>query len=262
MESVLHRIPKAALEGLAREFSSGRIQPPYSTLSISDFIAAAVRPSVAAELNRLASCGMKPAQIAIVMELLAAERARQQSDHDRIQMVWTGPDQDECSVRDTSVVARELLSQAKASLLITTFSISKDSTTFEPVAEAMERNPKLDVTVVLDIDMSQNSLFGPQAAAAFARGFWTKKWPWHTRPKVYYDPRGVDPNPLARARQHSKCIVADLERVLITSANYTESGQLRNIELGVVIRDQTLAARVDNQFRTLITNNLLLPLNP
>jgi len=203
---------------------------------------------------------MTGAQIGIVMDLLATERARQQNDGDRIQMVWTGPDQEGPSARDTGVVARELLGQASQSLLISTFSISRDSTTFEPLNEAMIRNHELEVTLVLHVEMLRQSMFGERAASAFARDFWATKWPWPTRPKVFFDPRGVVDNPMGRALQHSKCIVADLERVFITSSNYTESGQLRNIELGVLIRDEKLAGRVDGQFRSLIKKGLLNPL--
>jgi len=203
---------------------------------------------------------MSPGQIAIVMELLATERARQQSDHDKIQMVWTDPYQDGPCARDTGVLARELLGQATRSLLITTFSISRNSTTFQPVSEAMNRNPNLDVTIILNIDMSRQNLFGQSAADAFTKDFWMTKWPWPQRPKVFYDPRGTARNPMDRAIQHSKCIVADLERVFVTSSNYTESGQLRNVELGVVIRDGELAVRVVELFRNFIAQGYLLPL--
>ena len=194
----------------------------------------------------------------MVVELLAVERSRQEDE--RIQMVWTGPDQEGPAVRDTGVVARELLSQATRSLLITTFSISRDSKTFEPVSEVMERNKELDVTLALHIDMSRQSLFGDRAVAAFAKDFWGSKWPWSTRPKVFFDPRGVVEDPMGRALQHAKCIVADQEQVFITSSNYTESGQLRNIELGAVIHDGRLAARIEKQFRSLIEKRYLLPL--
>jgi phosphatidylserine/phosphatidylglycerophosphate/cardiolipin synthase-like enzyme len=194
------------------------------------------------------------------MGLLAAERARQQRANDGIQMVWTGPDQEGPAARDTGVVARELLGQASRSLLITTFSISRDATTFEPVNEAMRRNNDLDVMLVLHIDMSRHSLYGEMAIAAFARDFWASKWPWPLRPKVFFDPRGTEEHPIGRALQHSKCIVADMERVLITSSNYTESGHLRNIELGVLISDERLAKRVVGQFRSLIAKGLLHPL--
>jgi phosphatidylserine/phosphatidylglycerophosphate/cardiolipin synthase-like enzyme len=203
---------------------------------------------------------MSPSQIGIVLDLLAKERARQQDDADRIQMVWTGPDQEGPAARDTGVVARELLGQASKSLLITTYSISRGSTTFEPVNDAMQEHPDLDVTLIIHVDMSRQSLYGTEAAAAFAREFWLTRWPWESRPRVFYDPRGVLQRPAGRALQHAKCIVIDVQRVFITSANYTESGQQRNVELGVVIRDERLAERVSQQFRSLIAKGLLMPL--
>ena len=257
MPSILHTLPRTVLEELARALSSGRLHPPYSTMGLSEWLHGSAQDSTCAELERFQSAGMTPAQIGIMMELLATERARQQSDQDRIQMVWTGPDQEGQYARDTGVVARELLGRAQQSLLITTFSISRDQATFAPVNEAMQRNNQLGVTIVLHVDMSRQNQFGQLAAAEFARDFWNTKWPWSTRPKVFYDPRGTNEHARDRALQHSKCIVADLEHVFITSSNYTESGQLRNIELGVVIRDQKLAARVAAQFRSLIGNGLL-----
>jgi phosphatidylserine/phosphatidylglycerophosphate/cardiolipin synthase-like enzyme len=203
---------------------------------------------------------MSAAQVGMLLDLLAKERARQQEDTDRIQMVWTGPDQEGPAARDTGVVARELLGQASKSLLITTYSISRGSNTFEPVNETICRNPYLDVTIVLHVDMSSQSLYGASAAAAFARDFWISRWPWKSRPKVFYDPRGVVERPLGRALQHAKCIVVDEQRVFITSANYTESAQQRNVELGVVIRDERLAERVSEQFRSLIWKGLLVSL--
>jgi len=204
---------------------------------------------------------MTSPQIGIMVELLAHERARQQMDQDRIQMVWTGPDQEgHPSVRDTGVVARELLGQAQRSLLITTFSVSRDATTFEPVKTAMERNPDLEVTLVLHATLSKHLLYGGPAVAAFAKEFWTTKWPWPHHPGVFFDPRGVLEHPMDRALQHSKCIVADQDRVFVTSSNCTESGQLRNIELRLLIRDERLAVRVVGQFRSLIASGLLSPL--
>lgn len=260
MTSVLHSLPRTALERLTIALKSGRLTFPYQPLSLSEILAAKDLPFVASELNRLNDLGFTPQHLGVVMELLGTERARQQADQDRLQMVWTGPDQDTRTARDTSVVARELLSEASTSLLITTFSLSKDARTFEPVGLAMQKNPQLEVLVVLNVEMSRQSLYGTAAVEAFARDFWTTKWPWAARPRVYFDPRGVQFDPMERALQHAKCIVADLERVLVTSANYTESGHLRNVELGVVVRDADLARRVDSQFRTLIAEKFLVPL--
>lgn len=260
MASVLHSLPRTALERLTTALKSGRLSFPYQPLSLSEILATKDISSVAAELNRLNDLGFTSKHLSVVMELLTTERARQQADQDRLQMVWTGPDQDTRTARDTSVVARELLSEASTSLLITTFSLSKDARTFEPVGLAMQEKPGLEVLIVLNVDMSRQNLYGRAAIEAFASEFWTTKWPWKVRPRVYFDPRGVQFDPMERAIQHAKCIVADLERVLVTSANFTESGHLRNVELGVVVRDADLARRVDSQFRTLIAEKFLVEL--
>ena len=55
-------------------------------------------------------------------------------------------------------------------------------------------------------------------------------------------------------------LVADGEAVFMTSANLTDAALDRNIELGVLIRDRSLAASVISYFRGLIDKKLLSPL--
>ena len=50
--------------------------------------------------------------------------------------------------------------------------------------------------------------------------------------------------------------------VFVTSANLTEAALDRNIELGLLVRDRTVAATTLVHFRTLIEKNLLQPLPP
>ncbi len=237
------------LEELGRALASGRIQPPYSGLAVGEWLADGDHGAVCAELERLRAAGLTGRQIGLVLDLLANERAMEQRVSDRIQLVWTGPDQEGPAARDTSVVVRELLSQAERSLLIATYSISRNAAIFEPVNSALQRNPDLDVTLILHVDMSRRSLYGDRAVSEFAREFWTSHWQWKSRPKVFFDPRGVIEETYARANQHAKCVVVDDERVFITSANYTGWAQERNIELGVVIEDGALAERVASKFR-------------
>jgi phosphatidylserine/phosphatidylglycerophosphate/cardiolipin synthase-like enzyme len=55
-------------------------------------------------------------------------------------------------------------------------------------------------------------------------------------------------------------VVTDDAAVFVTSANLTEAAFDRNIELGILLRDRTLAANVTSHFRTLIERGLLNPL--
>ena len=90
----------------------------------------------------------------------------------------------------------------------------------------------------------------------FADDFWGKAWPGKCRPRVFYDPRSVaDDGP--GGVLHAKAVVADDEAVFVTSANLTEAAFDRNIELGLLARDRTLAATTVLHFQTLIEQGLL-----
>ena len=59
---------------------------------------------------------------------------------------------------------------------------------------------------------------------------------------------------------HAKCVLVDGKRSFLTSANLTEAAFERNIELGLVVRDRTLAASMSAHFRVLIDQGLLFAL--
>jgi phosphatidylserine/phosphatidylglycerophosphate/cardiolipin synthase-like enzyme len=63
------------------------------------------------------------------------------------------------------------------------------------------------------------------------------------------------------ASQHSKCILVDGATAFITSANFTESAHERNVELGVLFRDNPrVAESIRLKFESLIQNEFLKPL--
>ena len=72
-----------------------------------------------------------------------------------------------------------------------------------------------------------------------------------SRPAVYYDPRSLELDGPTGVL-HAKAVVVDDEAVFITSANLTEAALDRNIEMGLVVRDRSLALNVSKQFRGLI----------
>lgn len=59
---------------------------------------------------------------------------------------------------------------------------------------------------------------------------------------------------------HAKALVVDDEAAFVTSANLTEAAFDRNIEVGVLSRDRTVAASLAKHFRVLIERKLLHPL--
>lgn len=71
-------------------------------------------------------------------------------------------------------------------------------------------------------------------------------------PDIFYDPQALAPGPRDRASLHAKCVIIDARKVLISSANFTEAGQQRNIEVGLTFRSPVVAERLLRFVDTLV----------
>jgi phosphatidylserine/phosphatidylglycerophosphate/cardiolipin synthase-like enzyme len=63
-----------------------------------------------------------------------------------------------------------------------------------------------------------------------------------------------------RACLHARYIVVDGVKVFISSANFTEAAQLRNIEVGVLIESAATANQVSTFFTGLVNAGGVLPI--
>lgn len=87
-----------------------------------------------------------------------------------------------------------------------------------------------------------------------------EKWPGTRRPEVYFDPRGLTTDDDVRASWHAKCVVIDDEVAFVTSANFTEWAQQRNVEAGALIRSRYFASQLRGQLEGLIRSRGVLRL--
>src|ERR1035441_5495481 len=79
-------------------------------------------------------------------------------------------------------------------------------------------------------------------------------WPTdRALPEIYFDPRSLSIDAKQRAVLHAKCIVVDGQTAFVSSANFTEAAQERNIEVGVLVRSQIIAERLTTFFAALIS---------
>jgi phosphatidylserine/phosphatidylglycerophosphate/cardiolipin synthase-like enzyme len=78
-----------------------------------------------------------------------------------------------------------------------------------------------------------------------------------TRPTVYFDPRTMSANPSSRASWHAKCVLVDDRVSFVTSANFTEWAQLRNVEAGVLVRNAHFTRQLRAQFDALVQASLV-----
>jgi phosphatidylserine/phosphatidylglycerophosphate/cardiolipin synthase-like enzyme len=209
-------------------------------------------------LSKLTADGLSPEHLAFFLDLLAAERdSRQASSHD-VELVSTGPETSELPARDTRIVVRELFRQADRFVVIAGYAVYQGREVFRALAERMDENPHLDVRMFLDVQRTYGGTSPPsEILRRFAKRFRKHEWPGTRLPDVYYDPRALDPESSKRASLHAKCVVIDERVAFISSANFTEAAQVRNIEVGALVRSEPFARQLAGHFLGLADRHLL-----
>lgn len=205
-----------------------------------------------------------------VADVVLAERRNRPGP--TLTLVWTGDDPGISHSRHTRVFLPELFARAREHVLIAGYSFDHGADTFPALHQAM-----VDHSVSAELFVDANQLVERLKQAARAGGrdwgllatpmnraqspiergraavalFYTLMWPFgDPRPKVFFDPRTAERASIVSL--HAKCVVVDHHYTLITSANFTNRGQKRNIEAGVAIDDRTLATSLERQWRNLV----------
>jgi phosphatidylserine/phosphatidylglycerophosphate/cardiolipin synthase-like enzyme len=202
-------------------------------------------------LQQLSAEGLLPIHMALLLEQAVSTIDASLGAWAVAELVWTGPESVAAQSRDTAIVVNELFAQASHSVLVSTFAIKQWHRVFGSLATRMNDVPSLHARLFLHIERKWNdtrddSMLLHEFAHAFAA-----EWPGVRRPEVYYDPRGLSPDAEVRASWHAKCVVVDDEVSLVTSANFTEWAQQRNVEAGALIRSPHFARQLRAQFDAL-----------
>ncbi|MEO0987906.1 MAG: DISARM system phospholipase D-like protein DrmC [Cyanobacteria bacterium J06639_14] len=262
MSSIFHQLSRPALESLADVLGRQYLQLPCSPAALVHTVPSTLIPQIAAELNQLKQQGMQEQHLTYMLRLLAQERQRSQEQRNSIDLVWTGEEFLGTESRDTRIVVKELFTNAQKSIVISSYALDtgrKAKELFEPLAQRMENNLNLQVHLFVNISRPyrQNDKSDATLIREFAETFRHKIWPGQRFPHVFYDPRALSKEIFPRACLHAKCIVVDDERLLITSANFTEAAHQRNIEAGVLLADPIVAKAMRSQFAMLVERKIL-----
>ncbi len=229
----LDDLSPACLEQLASALETGALSPPFPAFALARHVGDGRAEAVADALCHAAAGGVDPTGLAFALRLLANERVRLAQAEERVHLVWTGPEAAASASRDTSVVVQELFASARTSVLVAGFVAVQGKTLFEPLSARLAEHPELIVRMFFNVgrpygDTSDDS----EILRRFAERFREEHWPWESPPAVFYDPRALSRESGPRSVLHAKCVVVDDERALVTSANFTEAAQERNIEAG------------------------------
>jgi phosphatidylserine/phosphatidylglycerophosphate/cardiolipin synthase-like enzyme len=247
-EGWLDAATAADLEGLAQALRDGRI-PGFASAS-------AIQHAGFGEgaVNFLREFeGTSPRHLARMLTRLARERRAADDRYASVaRLVWSGDAHDEEGIRDTRVVIDDLFQRAESHVLVATYVIYEGITVFRRLAERMRSRPSLEVD--LYVNLSSNSGEPDEEdrdVTGYVDAFRREHWPPDVRiPSLYYDPetrrKGAE-----RCSLHAKCVVVDDRWAFVTSANFTEAAQERNIEVGVVLDHPRIATSLVARFEAL-----------
>ncbi len=232
-----------SLQALAASFGDGPMRRGIQTSTVQT-IAGAATAEVLGALQSLEREGFTPAQLAQLLDLLSAERARHPRPETLIELVLSGPEVESAPMQDTAAVMQTLVRGAEREILLVGYAINDGRTIFRDVAERMQAVPGLQVTLCINIPRGSDSSAAPFVVERFAQDFRRRHWPGDRLPALYYLPASLDANASSRASLHAKCVVVDRARALVTSANFTEAAQSRNVEIGLLVQHAPIATRI------------------
>lgn len=248
--SAFDGVSAATLRALASALRSGQLAAPLSAFSLSK-VAHCPAP-LAAELQSLASDGMAPAHLALLLDARAEAAEARMAGASGCELVWTGPESIVSHSRDTAVVIEEIFSTACRSVLVSSYVVQRGDLVFRSLARRMQEKVDLHARMFLHVARKPNDTRDESELLREFAGSLGSQWPGQRRPEVFYDPRTLAADRDVRASWHAKCVLADDEVAFVTSANFTEWAQARNVEAGVLVRSSHFAMQLRRQFDGLV----------
>jgi phosphatidylserine/phosphatidylglycerophosphate/cardiolipin synthase-like enzyme len=252
----LHELQTASLRALAASLLEGSLSVGITGFAVQQIAGANAR-RLEACLQDLQRSGIDSNATALLATAIADARGMSVDAASLFELVLSGPELDGVPTSDTAATMRALVAQAQSEILLVGYAVHNGKVLFGPVGERLERNPGLKVRLCLDIrrewgDHAPDS----EIVRRYTEELRSKHWPSSVLPELYFDRRALSTE-ADRASLHAKCVIVDRKAALVTSANFTEAAQRRNIEAGVLIRHVPSAARLAEYFNGLIASGLL-----
>jgi phosphatidylserine/phosphatidylglycerophosphate/cardiolipin synthase-like enzyme len=259
---LLSNLTNGELRQLAAELSAGRLAPPYDPLMLSRWLNSAQTTALASQLSIYDEQGLAPRHIALLCMAVLEDRSRRVGIKEFVDLVATSPLDVPDACRDTSAVVQSLFAAAEQSVDVVGYAIYQGREVFRVLADRMQEVPALRVRMFLNVVRpTGDTSAAREIVRRFAQRFVDRDWPAGKQlPELFYDPRAVDADPSRRASLHAKVVVVDDCRCFISSANFTEAGHQRNIEIGVRLESDHLARELRGFLDVLLQRQTFVPI--
>jgi phosphatidylserine/phosphatidylglycerophosphate/cardiolipin synthase-like enzyme len=259
---ILPRLSTSDLTALATALESGWIAPS-SPEKLFRTYAGDDAPLLKEWLRGITPETFSPNQVARMLRAVGAGRAREQILAP--DLVVSGPDVPGVPTADTHSVVQSLFQEATSEVVLAGYAFYNGHALFERLHEHWTRNPSLKVLFHVDVPRRHGDTSSAEGIITkYVADFRANHWPWHPVPELYFDPRALESVSKTRASLHAKIVVIDRRKLLLTSANFTEAAQQKNIEMGVLCSLPHLAERICCYLEGLRKSGVLrrLPVSP
>lgn len=185
--------------------------------------------------------------IALALRAAGEAAAAVVAEH-HAEIAWTGPATDAVPLRRVDQVIYDMVETAKEEVLLVTYAAYKAERALRALRDASDRR----VRVKLVLELAQES--GGKITFDGLRAFRTAV----PSAQVYYWPldRRKRSASGSYGAMHAKCVVADRNRAIVSSANITDFALELNMELGMLVGG-SIAAMLADHFDQLIVRGEL-----
>lgn len=247
----LHALSETTLRSLSRSLREGSLALGFDRRAIEQ-LTGSEWSRVLACLEDLAATGMQSAHIAHLIDAVVRERQRSPDLALLFDLVLSGPEVGGVPTADTAAVVNGLIGEANEEILLIGYAVHNGKKLFAPLAQRIAAIPSMRVIFYLNVARPYgDTSLDMEILRRFISDFREKHWPARELPEIYYDPRSLAMSPAERASLHAKCLIIDRKAAIITSANFTEAAQRKNIEVGVTLRHQPTVHRLVSYFEAL-----------
>jgi cardiolipin synthase A/B len=182
-----------------------------------------------------------PAILALIFSAATAVEGKHHDDP-LIELVWSGPHNFAFSMRRTDEALLHLIASAQHTLYLSSYVFYQFDSLQQALIGAIER--EVSVNLFLEIDKLKNlERFNRMIPKNYQTSLSIFTWPRVSQTSM----QGVF---------HAKVVISDNRRLLVSSANLTESAMLKNIELGLLVTGGDYAGQARQIFDVLIAEGI------
>ncbi len=190
------------------------------------------------------------AQAVATALLTASSMAKAHSEHQSVELVWTGPDVGVVPVRRTEQAILQVIESATARLLVVSYAVYNIPRVCDALVQAANRGVAINIVVESPDRIEGQNAYSTLAALgpSVASRCGVYLWPLEQRARGESGKAGI---------LHVKCAVADGRWLFLSSANLTEYAFTLNMELGLLVKGGGLPEQVERHFNRMIQTGVL-----